>query len=330
MSKFIGEIAGAVKSELSSARFTSRNLHHLSSGRVFWVIKTTKTNYAAFVKDHPAYQSADGVVTVAAVYNTVDDAIGACTAGQGDIIYVCEGHTETVTATSIAHDVAGISVIGLGSGQNRPTFTFGAAAATITVSGANGTWKNCRFVANFLDVASAFTLGAAKGFTLEGNSFTETSSSLNFLSIVTTGSTDNDADDLVVRGNFWQGLNTTPLAFISILAAEKGLLIENNDVFLDATSGGEFITLSSKIISGARIRNNRHIVVGATGTTTGIFLTGSGTTSKGLVSDNFVASLDTTTELLFTAGTGLVYFRNEYTGVADKSGYILPAIDSAA
>ena len=299
----------------------------MGRGRTFWVMAATATGYAQFFADHNVVDPLDKTNSV---YNTVDAAISACTAGRGDVVYVTEGHTETVTATSIAHDVAGVTVIGLGSGQNRPTFTYGAAAATITISGANGGWVNCRFVANFLDVASAFTLGAAKGFTLQGNEFTETSSTLNFLSIVTTGATDNDADDLVVRDNLWIGLNTTPLAFISILAAESGLLAEDNSCFLDATSGGEFITLAAKIISAARIRRNNHIVVGATGTTTGIFLTGSGTTSKGVIHDNFCSSLDTTTELMFTAGTGLDYFRNEYTGVADKSGYILPAIDSAA
>ena len=328
---FQKQIAVAVRDELMSARYTSRNLNNQFSGRVFWVIKTTKTNYANFVKDHPDYSSGDGVVTVAAVYTTVDAAIGACTAAQGDTIYVCEGHTETVTATSIAHDISGVSVVGLGKGLLRPTFTYGAAAATITISGANGSWENCHFIGNFLDVAAAFTLGAAKDFQLRKNTFADNTASLGFLSIVVTGATDNDADGLTVAGNYWQSLDVSPNAFVSILAAEKRVLIEDNDVFKDATNdAGQFVTLAAKIVTGFICRRNRLIIVGATGTTVGIFLTGSGTTSTGVVYDNFCASLDTTTELMFTAGTGLKYFRNEYTGVADKSGYIVPAIDSAA
>jgi hypothetical protein len=92
---------------------------------------------------------------------------------------------------------------------------------------------------------------------------------------------------------------------------------------------GSFITLSSKVLLAAEIIGNRHIVVGSTGATVGIFLTGSATTCTGIVADNYVASLDTTTELIATAGTGLAYFNNYYTGTADASGKLWPAVDGA-
>ncbi len=262
-------------------------------------------------------------------FSTLDAAIGSCTANAGDVILVAPGHAEAVTATSIAVDVAGITIINLGNAENQPIYTFGAAAATITISAANVTWVGGVFQANYLDVASAFTLGAAKGFTLKNAMLEDVSAILNFLSIVTTGSTDNDADDLTVVDNSWYGLNTSPLAFVSILAAELRPTITGNFVNLAATSGGEFVTLAAKIISGARIQNNIHNVVGATGTTTGVFLTGSGTTSTGVVAGNLVASLDTTAELIATAGTGLVYFENYYTGTADASGKLWPVVDLA-
>ena len=262
-------------------------------------------------------------------FATLDSAIGACKAARNDVIYVAPGHTEAVTATSIALDVAGVTVVNLGHGENAPVYTFGAAASTITVSGANCKWVGGVYKANFLDVASAFTLGAAKNFTLDGGAFEDNTASLNFLSIVTTGATDNDADDLQVLNNTWYGLNTTPLAFVSILAAELRPVVRGNKAYLAATSGGEFITLAAKIVNGAEFASNYHVVVGATGTTTGIFLTGSGSTSTGIVKDNFISSLDTTTELIATAGTGLVYHENYYTGVADKSGKLWPVVDAA-
>lgn len=263
-------------------------------------------------------------------FATVDAAIGACTANAGDTIYVLPGHTETVTATSIALDVAGVQVIGLGSGSALPTFTFGAAAATITVTGASTTWKNTKLVANFADVAAAFTIGAAADVNISNNVCVDTSSILNFLSIVVTGSTNNDADGLTVVGNYWMGLAATANAFVSILANEKRLLITDNHVDLAATNNaGHFITLSSKIVLGTRILRNTCIVVGATNATVGIFLTGSGTTSTGIVGFNLVSSLDTTTELIATAGTGLGYFENYYTGTADASGKLWPVVDAA-
>lgn len=326
---FQSNLARATRDELMGARFTSRNLDHLSSGRVFWVIKTTKTNYAAFVKDHPDYQSADGVVTVAAVYNTVDAAIGACTAAQGDIIYVCEGHTETVTATSIAHDISGVSVIGLGKGLLRPTFTYGAAAATITISGANGSWENCYFIGNFDNVAAAFTLGAAKDFTLKECDFIDNTAALHFMSIVVTGATDNDADGLTVIDNHWDGLALAPDAFISILAAERRVRIVGNDVNMAATNDvGHFLTVAAKVQTDIRIKWNTLTVVGATGATVGVFMTGSSTTNTGIMSDNYCASLDATTELFHTAALGLACFNNRYTGALTAQGYLLPAVDA--
>lgn len=78
---------------------------------------------------------------------TIDAAIGLCSANAGDIIMVFPGHSETVT-TSIAADVAGISIVGLGSGDTAPTLTGPSADATIDVSAADVTIKGLRFEAD--------------------------------------------------------------------------------------------------------------------------------------------------------------------------------------
>jgi len=56
---------------------------------------------------------------------TLDAAIGDCAADNGDFIFVAPTHVETLTtADGVNIDLAGITIIGLGSGENRPTFTF--------------------------------------------------------------------------------------------------------------------------------------------------------------------------------------------------------------
>lgn len=262
-------------------------------------------------------------------FATVDYAIGRCTGNNGDIIYVMPGHEEIVTATSIAHDVEGVSVIGLGTGYDKPLFTFSTAAATITISAANAVWQNCRFVANFLDVAAAFTIGAAKYAKIDGNTFIE-GTSLNFLSCVVTGATANAADHLEVTNNEWYGLAATCNAFVSILGATNRLIVAGNDVNLRATNdAGHFVTIAALVILGARIVGNTLTVLGATNAAVGIFLTGSSTTNNGIVAYNLVASLDTTTELIATAGTKLSFFENYYTGTADASAKLWPVVDAA-
>ncbi|MCK5603457.1 hypothetical protein KAR91_16350 [Candidatus Pacearchaeota archaeon] len=261
---------------------------------------------------------------------TLDGAVNACRANKGDVIVVMPNHAETVSATSIALDVAGITIVCLGNSEAQAVFTYSAAASTITVSA-----DDIKFVGGFhqatkLDVASAFTVSSAEGFSLQGGKFEDTSAILNFLSIVTTTTTDNDADGLSVLDNSFYGLNTTPLAFISILGDIKDLTAEGNFVDSAATADvGHFITFAAKDGVGTRLVNNELIVVGATDAAVGIFLTGSGTAHTGIVRDNYVASLDTTSELIATAGTGLKYFNNYYTGVADKSGKLWPVVDAA-
>lgn len=78
-------------------------------------------------------------------FATIDYAIGKCTASNGDVIFVMPGHAETVTA-AIAVDVAGISIIGIGNGDNRPSLTLTASAAPcFTVSADDVKIHNIRF-----------------------------------------------------------------------------------------------------------------------------------------------------------------------------------------
>ena len=261
---------------------------------------------------------------------TVDQAIGKCTANKNDVIIIMPGHAETVTATSIALDVAGVQIVGLGTGLKRPVFTYGAAAATITVSAANCSWSRCHFIGNFDNVAAAFTLGAAKDFVLQDNTLVDNSAALHFLSAVVTGTTDNAAAGLTIIGNYWWALALSPDAFVSILGDCDRLNISQNHADMAATNDvGHFLTITGDTILGARIVGNVLNVTGSTGAAVGIFLTGSSTDNTGIVAYNLVSSLDTTTELIATAGTGLKFFENYYTGTADASGKLWPAVDLA-
>jgi hypothetical protein len=256
---------------------------------------------------------------------TVDAAIGKATANNDDAIILLPGHAEAVTATSIALDVAGVSIYGVGNGLKRPTFTYGATDSTITVSAANCKWQGCHFIGALDNVVTAFTIGAAKDFRLVNNTFRDNSAALHFLAIVTTGATNNAADGLTLIGNEWHGLAVAPGPFLSVLGNLSFLKVLGNYVCMASTDDeGSFMTLSSKVLLQAEIGWNKHIVVGSTGAAVGIFLTGSATTCTGIVHNNYVSSLDTTAELIATAGTGLSYFANLYTGEADLSGKVWP------
>ncbi len=257
---------------------------------------------------------------------TLQAAVNAASAN--DRIYVAPGHAETVTSSSHTLSKAGVTIFCLGSGTAVPAFTFSTAAATINVTAANVTFIGGRFAANFLDVASAFTVSAVN-FRCEGGYF-HGGASLNFLSCFTTGSTDNTADGMTIVGNVWYNLDTSPLAFISILQACINLHITDNIVDSASTADvGHFITFAAKVVLNCRILRNILNVVGATSQAVGIFATGSSTTSTGIMAYNLVQSLDTTTELLVTATLDFAMFENYYSGNLQASGKLWPAVDAA-
>lgn len=91
-------------------------------------------------------------------FATLAFALSQCVQGRGDIIFVGPGHAETIAdATTLAMNCNGVAIIGMGSGLLRPTFTFTAATANVPIRSANMSIQNCLFVANFANVASAFT-----------------------------------------------------------------------------------------------------------------------------------------------------------------------------
>jgi hypothetical protein len=68
---------------------------------------------------------------------TLDAAVARCTANNGDTIILYPGHVESIGNAQIDLDVAGINVIGLGRGPDRPRIDYDHANASLDV-GASG------------------------------------------------------------------------------------------------------------------------------------------------------------------------------------------------
>lgn len=94
---------------------------------------------------------------------TIDFAIGLATANNGDIIYAMPGHAETLTAAAgIDFDVAGLSLIGLGRGTDRPTITLSTIdSVDIDIAAANTYIENIVFVNDFDAIILAIDVDAA-------------------------------------------------------------------------------------------------------------------------------------------------------------------------
>lgn len=264
-------------------------------------------------------------------FSTLAGAFAQCAANRGDIILVKAGHAETISsATAAALSVAGVAVIGMGVGANRPTFTLDTAnTATIAVSAANISFQNCLFVANFLSIAAAFTLTTAKDFTLDNCEFRDTSGVLNFLNAVKATGAANTVDGLTITNCQWYGLGTTSVNSFVLTAndIDRCTLKFNRVCLVRTATAAIMLTVTAGVLTNFDCGEN-NAYSKATATTGGGLVSVGGSTSTGWVYRNFQQTLGTATDILFTTTSGLGAFENRVSGVVGATGFVIPAVDS--
>lgn len=119
-------------------------------------IPTTTGNYY-FVDSGTGSSSNPG--TKSKPMATINQAKDLCTADNGDVIIVFPGHAENIaSATSLVLDTAGVSIIGLGHGRNRPVLTFTATGSRIPISADDIYVSNFVFDASIASIVSAVTV----------------------------------------------------------------------------------------------------------------------------------------------------------------------------
>lgn len=288
------------------------------SGNIFWVDSNGSTNDNTGKFDRP--------------FATIDAAINACTANKGDVIMVKAGHAETITtAAQLVPDVAGVAIIGLGTGSNRPTLTFGAAAANIPVSAANITFQNILFKANFADVVSFITIAAAPEFCVDNCEFRDTSSILNALTCVTTTVTVN-ADGLVFTNNKVYSAGTTAATTMIVIAGTMSRCTINDNLYIGAALSNTAALLEHGALNVTNLEMARNRVYRPTTDTSSgaILIKTTATANTGIVYENYVGCLDVAGVLLLTVGSDYAPLENYVTGEVDKSGWLIPAAGTDA
>lgn len=117
------------------------------------------TGNATYVSSVTGSATSDGS-NIESPISSIDAAVGVATANNGDVIFVLPGHTETLaTATALVLDKAGVTVIGLGSGNDRPKITLGTlATTTISITAASVTLKNIIVIGALDGLNSAITI----------------------------------------------------------------------------------------------------------------------------------------------------------------------------
>ncbi len=229
--------------------------------------------------------------TIAAPFATLAYALGHVTASQNDTIYVLPGHAEAVIAAgTINWSLAGVTVIGLGEGTARPTFSWTTIlSATMTMGSANCRISNCIFDLSGISALVSGIVVTAAGCKIDNCTFITalagtgtaplgsilTSAAANYLTIAdnqflgpaltpTTIAAATGCIQLVggtgirITGNFmtpWCTTTTGPIACTTTLT--NNIQITRNYIYNQTLSSSKCISLltgSTGIISDNRMQ----------------------------------------------------------------------------
>jgi hypothetical protein len=259
-------------------------------------------------------------------FATVDYAISQCTASRGDVVFIKPGHAETLAADGFDLDVAGVAVLGLGTGTLMPSFTLSATTSDVNISAANCSLVNVRFVPSTSDVVRAIQVTAANA-TIKGVVVLDAGATNEILTVVkATGTTDNEADGLWVEGCRAYGTSTAILEFLEFNAHINGLVFKDNIIINEGTAAGVAIAgATGKNLLNAYIGYNKTSNKATSGN---LFIDSDSTASTGVAENNLIGHADVTGahDIGFT-GMGFRLFDNKSVSTASLSGLLLPAAD---
>lgn len=262
----------------------------LHPGNIYWV------NNSGVLPDKGIGGSDGNKGSYLQPFSTLDYAVGKCKASRGDIIALMPGHAESydTAGVDLTLDVAGIAIVGLGTGSLRPTITQGTdVLQTIAVSAANITIYNVYFKADFQDITIGFTLTTAKYFSLINCQFDDVSSSKCWVHIVNATGSANTVDGLYVQDCVYNGLDATFATFAKVDAAQDDIRFIGN-VFWSINAGSSIPVALNVVGVPTHLYMARNITHSAGTTNLNILVKSTGTTGTGFITDNVAHSLDQT------------------------------------
>lgn len=241
---------------------------------------------------------------VARVYTTIQAGVNAASANRGDVVLVMPGYDHTL-ARADSWATAGVKVIGLGSGMDKPIIRYGAITDEVGIAANNVTVRNIRFLADADSVTRGLDLDTGfSGAIIENCMFDYDSNTSNFKTMIRAGQTKS-----VIQNNEFIAEDTIGCGCgIRILGGYPDhLKIKNNyfygqfDTNGDTTNGSGAIGSDSYFDSGDTALNDIEISgnkIVSTDTNAAVLLNlgrGAGANVRGLVANNILTTYDTAT-----------------------------------
>ena len=279
-------------------------------------IPTTTGSYI-FVSSVVGSDDNDG--RKATPYATFAKALDKCTTDAMDVVILMPGHSEDVaSAAAIAADVAGVTVVGIGNGSLRPTFSFTAAAGTFTITAEDQTFINIEWQAAYADVATGLDISGVDDLTFDGCWFTESATSKNFVVVMDLAT---GADNITINKCKFIGADASNDHFITAVATD-GFYVYDSLFYMNTAQAavvGLIETTGAGTLTNAEIKNCsfRSNVDGAN------FIDLSAATNSGVISNCYFSSIDTAGAVTaFGDVTGMHIFECFVAGDGDSFGLV--------
>lgn len=173
-------------------------------------------------------------------------------ANRGDRIYVVQGHTTTksVTGALFTADIAGMSIKGLGEGDNRPVLILSHTGAKIDI-----TADNVRFSNFYIDATGVDSVNTPINLNGEGcildNLFVRLADSHGQADLgITIGVADGDANDVIIANCIFESPDAGCASAIGFAKDMSNVILSNLLIY------GDFSTAGVDVPNGAEAQVN--------------------------------------------------------------------------
>ena len=207
---------------------------------------------AAYVRSTGAQDGEDHFAASGLLVTTLQAGLARCRSGQGDIVYVLPGHTESISAAdAMTNLVAGTQIIGTGrpGASNNPTFTWDTTtSATFLLDVANVSLVGLNFVMGGADNVTAPITITGAGCSVVGCDVNMgTSSALECAKALIVSTAANNT--LIAGNKFYNSGGAVCTAAIDIAAAVSRTTILANDFDIEASGATDGAILVSAVAS---------------------------------------------------------------------------------
>lgn len=283
-----------------------------TSGKYFFVNNSTGV-------DSPSYGT-----TIEKPFATIDYAIGKCTANASDVIVVLPGHSETSSANGTVFDVAGVRLVGLGTGKLRPTI-IASANNSIVVSANNVEISNIMITASANAITPIIRVTGGHLTLSRVDYFQNATDCLTNAFLLTAAGANN----MTIKNCYHacaNASNASGTGWIILTAANNARITDNFMWIIGANAAnGSVIQGTGTLSSQVLISRNTLVSAGGTAVTGVISM---GNNSTGIASWNIIGGGNNAAASAFTDSANLTKYQNYSIAInaGGNSAILLPAV----